>query len=48
MRTVRCATALGLGMTLLAAGTAAAQERRYTYVPVGSFGELKLGGQSAV
>ena len=44
MRTVRCATALGLGMTLLAAGTAAAQERRYTYVPVGSFGELKSAG----
>ena len=44
MRTVRCAAALGLGITLLTAGTAAGQERRYTYVPVGSFGELSSAG----
>ena len=38
MRTVRCATALGAGIALLAAAGASGQERSYTYVPVGGFG----------
>src|SRR5690349_3156029 len=44
MRTVRRAAALAMGILLLAVGTAAGQERRYTYVPVGTFGVASEDG----